>query len=85
MAAKSQRQMPTLDLHGRTVGEVFDLVDRFITQNHHRPQVKIMPGKGSGKVKAEVVRYLKLGGYPWSHEVLPTGQTNTGCLVIHLA
>ena len=76
--------MPTLDLHGRKVDEVFDLVDRFITQHSNKDRIKIMPGKGSGKVKAELLRYLKLGGYPWEYETLDSGKKNTGCLVIIL-
>ncbi len=84
MGKKASKNRPTLDLHGRTVDEVFDLVDRFLTQNAHRPEVCIMPGKGTGKVQNEVVRYLKLGGYPWSYETLANGQKNTGSLIIHL-
>jgi hypothetical protein len=31
------------------------------------------------------LRYLQLGGYPWEYEVLPSGQKNTGCLIVILA
>lgn len=84
MPGKKNKKLVTLDLHGRRTDEVFDLVDRFLTQYAHLEQVKIMPGKGTGQVKTELLRYLKLGGYPWSYETLPNGNKNTGCLVIHL-
>ena len=84
MGSKKKRPAPTLDLHGRKVDEVFDLVDRFISQNQNKDRLKIMPGKGSGKLKAELTRYLKLGGYPWEYELLDNGSRNTGCLVIIL-
>lgn len=75
---------PTLDLHGKTTDEVFDLVDQFITKHQNKSRVRIMPGKGTGKVKAELMRYLKLGGYPWEYETLPNGQKNTGSLILIL-
>ena len=84
MATHKKRNQPSLDLHGRKVDEVFDLVDKFITQNHNRSRVKIMPGKGSGKIKAELVRYLKLGGYPWEYETMGSGNKNTGSLIVIL-
>ncbi len=85
MATKKKRQAPTLDLHGRTTDQVFDLVDQFIMKNQNQDRIKIMPGKGSGKVKAELLRYLKLGGYPWEYETMDNGKKNTGCLVIILS
>ena len=84
MATSKKQPPPTLDLHGKTVEEVFDLVDKFITKNQNRDRVRIMPGKGTGKIKAELTRYLKLGGYPWEYETLSSGQKNTGCLIIIL-
>ena len=84
MATKKKQNAPTLDLHGKTVDQVFDLVDKFITKNQNKARIKIMPGKGSGKIKAELTRYLKLGGYPWEYETLANGSRNTGCLIIIL-
>jgi len=78
------KSYPTLDLHGRKKDEVFDLIDRFLVQNQSRNKVYIMPGKGSGALMAEAKKYLKLGGYPWSFDVLPSGKKNTGRLIIHL-
>lgn len=84
MSKQKKRPAPTLDLHGKKVEDVFDLVDQFLMQHQNRSRIKIMPGKGTGKVKAELLRYLKLGGYPWEYEVLDSGKKNTGCLVIIL-
>ena len=43
-----------------------------------------MPGKGTGKIKEELIKYLKLGGYPWEYEIMPSGNKNTGSLIIIL-
>jgi hypothetical protein len=79
--------LPTLDLHGKTVDEVADLVDRFITSQTSRgsDQIRIMTGKGSGKVKAATIAYLKLGGFPFEFERLgTTGTRNEGVLIVFL-
>ncbi|MES2855288.1 MAG: Smr/MutS family protein [Bdellovibrionota bacterium] len=83
---KTPKTLPTLDLHGRTVDEVADLVDRFITAQTKKgsDQVRIMTGKGSGKVKAATTAYLKLGGFPFEFERLNTGGRNEGVLVVFL-
>lgn len=78
------KNLPTLDLHGFKKDDVFDAVDRFIMKNQGRERVKIMPGKGEGIVRAELLRYLKLGGYPWSYEELPNGQKNMGSVIVFL-
>ncbi len=84
MATQKKRQAPTLDLHGKRVEEVFDLVDQFITRYQNQPRLRIMPGKGTGKLKQELTRYLKMGGYPWEYETLESGKKNTGCFVVIL-
>ena len=75
---------PTLDLHGYKTDEVFDAVEAFLSKNAKQKQVRIMPGKGTGKVKAVVVDYLKKARYPWSYERLSNGQNNEGVLVVHM-
>ena len=82
MSAKDA--LPTLDLHGKTQDEVFDLVDRFIMRNHGREKVRIMPGKGLGIVQKELVRYLKTAGFPYEHETMPNGAKNTGSFIVFL-
>ncbi len=76
--------MKSLDLHGCTVEDVDDRVDRFLTNNSKENRVRIVTGKGTGKVKAAVIRYLKLGRYPWIHEKLGNGKDNEGVLVVIL-
>jgi DNA-nicking Smr family endonuclease len=77
--------LPTLDLHGFKKDDVFDAVDKFIMKNHQKPRVKIMPGKGAGIVRNELISYLKQGGYPWAYEEMPNGEKNTGSLIVFLA
>jgi DNA-nicking Smr family endonuclease len=79
-----KESFPTLDLHGFKKDEVFDAVDRFIMKNQSAKQVRIMPGKGEGIVRSELLRYLKLGGYPWKYEELPNGSQNTGSVIVFL-
>ena len=83
MARKNK--LPTLDLHGKRVDEVFDLVDAFLTKHQSKSRVCIMPGKGTGALKTELTRYLKLGNHPWDYETLPNGQKNTGSLIVFMA
>ncbi len=78
------KKEPTLDLHGYKFIDVVDAVDRFIMKHHTKRRVRIMPGKGTGKVKSEVINYLKLGGYPWEYEQLANGSRNQGVLVVFL-
>ena len=75
---------PTLDLHGYKTEDVFDAVERFITRHTQARQVRIMPGKGTGKVKAEVIRYLNLAGYSYLFERSDRGQVNEGVLIVHM-
>lgn len=82
MAAK--QSMPTLDLHGFKKDDVYDAVDRFIMKHHSGPRVRIMPGKGEGIVRNELIRYLKQGGYPWSYESMPNGSKNMGSVIVFL-
>lgn len=73
-----------LDLHGVKADEVFDRVDQFIVKSGSLGlhSVRIMTGKGTGVVQKEVIRYSKLGGFPWKYEKLPNGQQNTGVMVV---
>ena len=77
-------KLPTLDLHGYKVEDVFDAVDAFLQKHSGKKQVRIMPGKGSGKVRSRVIEYLKLANYPWSFERLPNGASNEGVIVVHM-
>ncbi len=84
MGNKNQKPAPTLDLHGYKVEDVFDAIEKFLAQHAGKNQVRIMPGKGTGKVKAKVVEYLKLANYPWSPERLSNGQANDGVMIVYM-
>lgn len=73
-----------LDLHGKRVEEIFDLVDRFIVvaQSAGLSEVRIMTGKGTGKVRDEVLRYLRQAKYPHRPEPLKHGRTNDGVWIV---
>ena len=55
-----------LDLHGRRVEEVWPLVDRFLrdAEDSGLKQARIMTGKGTGKVREEALKALKMGWIP---------------------
>ena len=57
--------MPTLDLHGFRVDDVYDALDRFIrdaeAKGHER--VRIITGKGTGKVRDKAMEYLRIAHY----------------------
>jgi dsDNA-specific endonuclease/ATPase MutS2 len=74
-----------LDLHGLKVDEIADRLDRFLRDADAAglKKVRVMTGKGTGKVKAETIAYLKLARYPWSYEK-KGNTTNEGVLVVHL-
>lgn len=84
MGSKPQKPAPTLDLHGYTVDEVFDAVEAFLRKHAGAKRVRIMHGKGTGKVKAKVLEYLKLANYPARPERMDDGRTNDGVLVVFM-
>ena len=47
-------------------------------------RVRIMPGKGTGKVKAVVLDYLKKAHYHWQYEKLDKGKMNEGVIVVFM-
>lgn len=77
---------PLLDLHGFKTSEVPDAVDRFLMNSMRRGarRARIMTGKGTGQVRKAVADYLRLGGYPFETERLPSGARNEGILVVIL-
>ena len=81
---KPVKKAPTLDLHGYKTDEVFDATEAFLRKHESAAQVRIMPGKGTGKVKSQVVDYLKKARYPWSFEKLPNGQNNEGVIIVYM-
>jgi DNA mismatch repair protein MutS2 len=78
------KKTPTLDLHGFKTEDVFDAVETFLRKHEKQNQVRIMPGKGTGKVKAKVLEYLRQANYPWSFERLNSGQANEGVMIVYM-
>ena len=83
---KKEAQLLSLDLHGFKTDEVFDALDKFIrraeTGGHHR--VRIIHGKGTGKVKEKVMEYLRMAGHSGKPEPLANGNVNEGVLLVIL-
>jgi DNA mismatch repair protein MutS2 len=86
MAKIKQNNIPVLDLHGFKVDEVFDAVEKFLRQTEAKGagRAKILHGKGTGKVKSEVLRYLQAANYPSKPEKLESGAVNDGALIVFL-
>jgi len=86
MAKKNSPRLPTLDLHGKQTSEVFDLLDVFLRKESEKgtARVRIMPGKGTGKVRDVTLDYLKKAHYPWQFEKLDNGSKNEGVLIVFL-
>jgi dsDNA-specific endonuclease/ATPase MutS2 len=84
--AKKNNSSPVLDLHGDRLLDLEDKVDRFIMQSKNKglSEIRIMTGKGTGKVLAAVQKYLKLGGYPFHFEKKSNNQINEGVLIVHI-
>ena len=80
----SAKKLPTLDLHGFKTDEVFDAVEAFLAKHQNEHSVRIMPGKGTGKVKTVVSDYLSKAKYPWSYEKMPNGKTNDGVMIVYM-
>ncbi len=61
----SSSQIPFLDLHGAVVDEVFDLIDRFLRREEAKgaDRVRIIHGKGTGKVKEKALEYCRISGH----------------------
>lgn len=78
------KKAPTLDLHGYKTDEVFDAMEAFLAKHSSAKQVRIMHGKGTGKVKTKVEEYLRLARYPFKPERLDNGKTNDGVLVVFM-
>ena len=79
---KKKGNHPTLDLHGFRQDEVYDAVDKFIMKHQNKSRIRIMPGKGTGVVRNEVLAYLKQGHFPWEYEQMDNGSRNTGSIIV---
>ena len=80
----SKNKIPTLDLHGFKVDEVFDALETFLSKHASAERVRIIPGKGSGKVMAQVKDYLSKAHYPSQLERNDKGAVNEGSLIVFM-
>ncbi len=83
---KKNTPLPTLDLHGMQADDSYNAVEKFIYKHvqQNTPTLRIMPGKGTGVVKAKVLEYLKQAGYSWHYEKQKNGKNNEGVIVVPL-
>lgn len=76
---------PALDLHGVTVDEVFDLLDRFLRKHEGKsPAVRIIHGRGTGKVKEKALEYCRMAGHAPKPDKGESGQANPGSFLLFL-
>ena len=77
---------PTLDLHGRKVDEVFDLMDRFLRSEEGKGSscVRILHGKGTGKVREKALEYCRIAGYSPKPDREEGGRENPGAFLLFL-
>jgi DNA-nicking Smr family endonuclease len=80
----ASKKIPTLDLHGCTTDEIFNLLDPFIMKYKNYSELRIIVGKGKGLVKRKTIKYLKGAHYPWRYERVH-GIENTGALIVDLS
>ena len=80
-----EKSYPTLDLHGVTVDQVFDLMDRFLRKQEGKtPAVRIIHGRGTGKVREKAYQYCRLAGYAPKPDRSENGQANPGSFLLFL-
>ena len=77
------KNIPKLDLHGKSEDELFDLLDYFIRKNKDQEEVLIIVGKGKGVIKSKTLKYLTMADYSWRYEKVK-GIDNEGALVVDL-
>jgi dsDNA-specific endonuclease/ATPase MutS2 len=76
----------TLDLHGMTEDQAMDALSSFLMKSEAQglSRVTIIPGKGTGKLKALMLKILKNGGYPCHPEKMANGKVNEGSYTVYL-
>jgi dsDNA-specific endonuclease/ATPase MutS2 len=80
----SKDKIPTLDLHGFKTDEVWDALEAFLAKHANAERVRILHGKGAGKVKATVLDYLSKAKYPSQPEKSDKGVVNDGSLIVFM-
>lgn len=85
--SKKPSSIPTLDLHGVKVDEVFDLMDRFLRREEEKgtSSVRILHGKGLGKVEAKAREYCRMTGHTPKPDRGENGRENPGAFLLFLS
>ena len=80
------KKIPTLDLHGRKMDEVFDLLDRFLRTEEDRGTacVRILHGIGTGKVKDKALEYCRIAQHQPKPDKDESGRQNPGAFLLYL-
>jgi dsDNA-specific endonuclease/ATPase MutS2 len=78
--------IPTLDLHGVVVDDVFDLMDRFLRREEANgtDRVRILHGRGTGKVKEKALEYCRLAGHSPEEDKGDSQWGNPGSFLLYL-
>ncbi len=86
MGKKPESKLPSLDLHGVVVDDVFDLLDRFLRREEGRGSdcVRVIHGVGTGKVRAKALEYCRLTGHSPRPDLLANGRNNPGSFLLYL-
>ncbi|MGE3262656.1 MAG: Smr/MutS family protein [Bacteriovoracia bacterium] len=87
MGKKDQpKNLPTLDLHGATTDQVFDRIDQFLRREESKGTscVRILHGKGSGKVQEKAREYCRIAQHQPKPDVDPQGRANPGAFLLYL-
>jgi dsDNA-specific endonuclease/ATPase MutS2 len=78
--------IPTLDLHGQVVADVFDLMDRFLRREEANgsDRVRILHGRGTGKIRDKCLEYCKLSGHSPVEDKVQSPWGNPGSFLLYL-
>lgn len=83
---KKPASIPTLDLHGRKVDEVFDLMDVFLRREEEKGTacVRILHGIGTGKVREKAMEYCRIARHSPKPDKDEAGRQNPGAFLLFL-
>ena len=78
--------IPTLDLHGVVVDDVFDLLDRFLRREEANgsDRVRILHGRGTGKIREKALEYCRLAGHSPQEDKAESQWGNPGSFLLYL-
>ncbi len=77
----------SLDLRGKYSEEIFDIIDKFLHNSivNGLKSVEIVHGKGTGKLRTEVQKYLKSNPSVISHRLGNWNEGDTGVTIVELS